>query len=186
LDRYGTTAIGEGTWDIVVLQEHPRFRTKQEFFESVRIFDKAAKDAGAQTILYMAWELTNPNLSPRMDEIAQAHSEIASELGIRVAPVGLAWQRSIQERPELELYDSDGVHPTVTGTYLTICVLYATIFEASPIGLDYQPFDIFAGNKAMEMTYKSWQLTEDEVAFLQQIAWDTVVDYEAQKEESSN
>jgi hypothetical protein len=181
LDHRGTTAIQEGTWDIVVLQSSPsKLIRKEEFFETVRTFDKAIKDVGAQTVLFMSWERKDHSVT--INEISQAIDQIASELGIKVAPVGLAWQRSIQERPDLELYDFDGLHPNATGTYLSACVIYATIFDRSPVGIDYQPFDLFAGNNLMEKEYKDWQLTDDEVAFIQQIAWETVIDYQAQND----
>ena len=177
LDLHGTTAIEEGTWDIVVLQGTLFFKVDpiEDFYEAVRIFDQAIKDAGAQTILVMNWEVG----SITIDEIVQANNELASELGIKVAPVGLAFQRSLQERPDLDL---GGIHPSAAGTYLYTCVLYATLFDQSPVGIDYQPLDIFAGNKSMEIMNKDWQLTDDEVAFIQQVAWETVVDYQAQNE----
>ena len=177
LDLHGTTAIQEGTWDIVVLQGTLFFKDNpiEDFYEAVRIFDQAIKDAGAQTILVMNWEVGNITI----DEIVQANNDLASELGIKVAPAGLAFQRSIQERPDLDL---GGKSPSAAGTYLYTCVLYATLFDQSPVGIDYQPLDIFAGNKAMEIMNEDWQLTDDEVAFIQQVAWETVVDYQAQNE----
>jgi hypothetical protein len=33
------------------------------------------------------------------------------------------------------MWQSDGSHPTVSGTYLAACVFYATIFRVSPVGL---------------------------------------------------
>jgi hypothetical protein len=183
LEIYGTSDIQEGTWDVVVLQGsiHAPWFSIEDFFEAVRIFDQAIQDAGAQTILFMPWEMIKRD-TRTIHEIDQAHSQIASEVGVKVAPVGLAWQRSIQERPDLELYDPDGLHPNATGTYLTACVLYAVIYDKSPEGIDYQPFDMFTGNKAMEILYKDWELTDDEVAFIQRIAWETVVEYQAQNE----
>jgi hypothetical protein len=52
------------------------------------------------------------------DEIAQAHRDAAEELKVEVAPAGVAWQRSIRERPEIDLYapDRDG--------YLSYTFLY--------------------------------------------------------------
>jgi hypothetical protein len=35
------------------------------------------------------------------------------------------------------LWQGDGSHPTVTGTYLAACVLFAKIFDRSPVGLSY-------------------------------------------------
>ena len=38
-----------------------------------------------------------------MDQIAKAHREIGDELGIPVAPVGLAMRRSLQLRPSMAM-----------------------------------------------------------------------------------
>ena len=76
-----------------------------------------------------------------MDEIANAHWGIAKELGIKVAPVGLAWKKAKEIRPDLDMYDSDREHPSLYGTYLGVCVIYSTIFEKSPIGHPYLPAD---------------------------------------------
>jgi hypothetical protein len=177
-------AIQEGNWDVVVLQEDigmPEY-DKQEFYEYVRMFDEEIKKVGAQTVLYMHWEWKRtgkPQLA--FDEIAQDYSEIGTELGAIVAPVGLAWQKSIQERPDLNLYETDLTsHANIQGTYLTICVLYATIFGESPVGLTYYPADMIAGNDIMKLRWEEWQqMTEDEMSFLQQIAWETVSEYRA-------
>ena len=84
-----------------------------------------------------------------------------------VVPVGLAWQSAMDERPELNLYIGDGIHPNIHGTYLTVCVVYVTIFGVSPIRLTYLPSEDPGVN-------------DDEGAFLQRIAWETVQDYQAQ------
>ena len=52
-----------------------------------------------------------------------------------MAPVGVAWQTGVSRDTTLALWDTDGSHPSVLGTYLAACVLYATLFHASPIGL---------------------------------------------------
>lgn len=175
-------AIREGTWDVVVLQEYFEVmeNDEQKFYEYTRNFDEEIKKVGTQTVLYMTWERDVKNPTATIEEIAHAHSHIGAELGVKVAPVGLAWQRSIQERPDLNLYDSDRLHPSARGTYLATCVLYATILGQSPVGLSYQPVDMLAEVDSLEWKREQWQMTEDEVAFLQRIAWETVVDYQAQ------
>jgi hypothetical protein len=67
--------------------------------------------------------------------------------------VGLAFARALQERPELALNVQDG-HPTVQGTYLAACVIYATIFAKTPFGIHYSLSGI----------------SQDERDFLQRIA----------------
>ena len=180
LESSRTAAIQEGTWDVVILQEYPQWATRDEFFDAVRKFDNEIKAAGAQTVLYMTWERNSLKKFITTDEIAENHRQIAEELGIKVAPVGLAWQRSIEERPDLELYDSDGLYPSARGTYLAVCVLYATIFERIPVGFDYQPADMIVDVEVLQFKWKKWLMTDDEIAFLQRIAWETVVDYQSQ------
>ena len=61
------------------------------------------------------------------------------------------------------LWQDDGSHPTVAGTYLAACVFYASIFHESPVGLAYD-----AG------------LAKELAASLQQGAADTVLTDQAQ------
>ena len=74
-----------------------------------------------------------------MAEIARAHRDAAGELNVDVAPVGLAWLRAMKERPDLDLFVADREHPSLYGTYLATNVVYATVFDKSPINLTYVP-----------------------------------------------
>jgi hypothetical protein len=49
----------------------------------------------------------------------------------------VAWRQVLIEHPGLTLYQSDGSHPTRSGTYLAACVFYAALFGESPEGLEY-------------------------------------------------
>jgi hypothetical protein len=69
------------------------------------------------------------------------------------------------------------VHPNALGFYLLMCVLYATLFDRSPIGLSYRLADVSADSaesKFWEIP-AGWTMSEPEAAFLQRVAWDTVV-----------
>jgi len=59
-------------------------------------------------------------------------------------------------------------------------LLYATIFGQNPVGLSYQ-FADKVDKDSFEREWEKWHLTEDEVAFLQRIAWETVQEYQAQQ-----
>ena len=96
-----------------------------------------------------------------------------------MAPVGLAWQRSIQDRPDLKMLDYDGLQTSVPGTNLAVLVLYATIFEQSLVGLSYQPMDILGDIDTSDLMWKRWLMTDDKVEYLQRIAWETVQDYQS-------
>ena len=79
-----------------------------------------------------------------------------------MVPAGLAFAKSIARRPDLELYVADKRHPSLAGTYLAACTVYASLFGKSPVGNRYT-----AG------------LPADVAAHLQQVAWDTAQEYGA-------
>lgn len=51
----------------------------------------------------------------------------AETIGGSCIPVGVAWSRVRAERPDLNLYDHDGSHPSYAGSYLAAAVIYATL-----------------------------------------------------------
>ncbi len=134
-----TQSIRQAHWDYVVLQEQSQTPVldPQKFFEAVRDFDVEVRASGADTILLMTWERPDSvNYGVTTANLAAAYQKVGSELDIPVAPAGLAFARSLSERPDLILYSQDG-HPTLYGTYLAACVLYNTIFGESPVGNPY-------------------------------------------------
>lgn len=166
--RTARPTIRDGGWTVVVLQEDLAIEGDFEvasFYEHTRKFDAEIRDAGAETVMFMPWEYDTSN-PVRIDQIASAFSEIGAELGITVAPVGLAWSRSTAERPDLDLYGSDRVHSSGLGIYLTTAVLYASIFEQTPVGNTFWPDED--------------RPPAADLAFLQRIAWETVEDYRAE------
>jgi hypothetical protein len=185
--------IREGDWDVVILQEDIPEISEHDmavFYGYARKFDQEIKDAGARTLLYMTWEY------PRLDwidtdGIIAAHRHIGEELGAQVSPVGLAWKRAVEQRPELNLYDSDREHPGILGSYLTVTVLFATLFERSPVGHSYRPPDVLPDPESvdpdqvnMELLQEQrdkYEISEEDAEFLQRIAWETVQEYQAEQ-----
>jgi hypothetical protein len=85
-------AIQNGHFDYVVLQEQSRLPIKnaKRMHESVRLFDRAIKEAGAKTLLYLTWaRLKQPE---SQQAITDAYVSIGQELHVIVVPVGVAWQ----------------------------------------------------------------------------------------------
>ncbi len=153
-------AIDTRSYDVVVLQEDLPETTVSDFREYVRKFVAEIRKAGARPVLFMAWPYTRLGWIS-MAEIAQAHRDAAKELGVEVAPVGLAWQRATKERPAIDLYGPDREHPSVYGTYLAASVLYATI----------------SGQDPTASTYAASGISPADAEFLRKIAWQTVQDY---------
>jgi hypothetical protein len=159
--------IREGGWDVVVLQGAPHDAFNDEdFYEAGRKLDEEIKKVGAHTVFFMVMGYVGPREGDPLGLKTQAKAceNIAAELGARIAPVGLAGERSIQENPDLDLLGERGfaLTPNMYGTYLAACAFYATLFGESPLGLPYAPEEV----------------SEEERAFLQRMAWETVQGYE--------
>jgi len=149
-DGNAVRIIREGKWDYVILQEQSQIPiiNQKKFYDFARKFDEEIRRSGAKTILLMTWERPDSRkFGVTTDNLAAAYTAIGKELGVKVAPAGLAFAHSIRSKPELALNSQDG-HPTVEGTYLAACVLYQTIFENSPVGNPYSEQSIPAEIRA--------------------------------------
>ena len=165
------TQISGSTWDYVVLQEQseiPAFEQSREvtMYPAARTLVRQIAAVGARPIFFMTWAhqdgLPEYNLQDYQSmqfQIDIGYMGIAQELSARVAPVGYAWLLAKGQNPQLDLWQSDGSHPSVQGTYLAACVFYAVIFRQSPEGLSYQ-----AG------------LAKDSANYIQKISGSTVLD----------
>jgi hypothetical protein len=77
-----------------------------------------------------------------------------------VLPVGLAFEESYRRRPALSLHQTyDGSHPSLAGSYLAACVVYASIYGRSPVGNAYDYYG---------------RVDRETATFLQQVAADVV------------
>mmetsp|Transcript_65018 Transcript_65018/g.145213 ORF Transcript_65018/g.145213 Transcript_65018/m.145213 type:complete len:338 (-) Transcript_65018:437-1450(-) len=52
-----------------------------------------------------------------------------------------------------KLYKRDGAHPSVHGTYLAACVVFANILHSSPVGIEWAPEKISERDKLMLQQY---------------------------------
>ena len=90
---------------------------------------------GAQPVFFMSWAYQD---KPEMTAtLARAYTLAANEHDALVIPAGLAFAESIRRKPELNLYVADKRHPSLAGTYLAACTVYASLFGKSPVGLGY-------------------------------------------------
>jgi hypothetical protein len=95
-------------------------------------------------------------------DLAGAYSHMAAELGAKLAPVGLAWQKAQRSDSDLDLFHPDGRHANPIGAYLTACVFYAVLLGESPEGL---PGRLFIKGK------NRVDLDKDQASFLQKVAF---------------
>jgi hypothetical protein len=129
-------AIETGGYDYVVLQEQSTLPVKNatRMAENVREFDAHIREHGAKTVLYMTW--ARRGTPEAQQAITAAYESIGKELGAIVVPVGRAWQAFLAKHDEPELYDRDGSHPTLAGSYLAACVFLARLLGENPVGIE--------------------------------------------------
>jgi hypothetical protein len=167
--------LGSAKWDLVVLQEQSQvpavaqFRTDQ-MYPAARELARSIRVAGARPMLFLTWahrdgwpENGLPDYARMQAEIDQGYEALGEQVGAPVVPVGIAWSTVVSQNARPDLWQDDGTHPTVAGTYLAACVFYAAIFHQSPVGLAWD-----AG------------LAGETTASLQQVAADTVLTDQAQ------
>jgi hypothetical protein len=106
----------------------------------------------------MSWAYKD---APEMTaQLAEQYTIAGNANDALVIPAGLAFAKAVAKRPDVELYESDKRHPSLAGTYLAACAVYATLYGKSPIGLGYT-----AG------------LSPDVATALQTAAWEAVEGY---------
>ena len=135
---------------------HPTLRPI--FFEYARKHSATVRAQGVEPMLLMTWAYAD---KPEMTQgLADAYTEAGRLNDAHVVPAGLAFARSIELRPQLNLYVPDKRHPSLAGTYLTACTILASVYGVSPVGNAYVA-----------------ELDADVARHLQQVAWETVRAY---------
>ena len=160
----------EEPFDVVILQggsfEPITEEGRAAFAEVAAELDGKIEAAGAETVLYMTHAYVEPHerFDPDMIRLVeQTYVSTGNQLGAMVLPVGLAFELAYERRPEIELHKSfDGSHPSMLGTYLAACVVYASLY----------------GLPASEVEYTYFGAVDEENAvFLRAIADETVRDF---------
>jgi hypothetical protein len=127
-------------------------------------FDALIRQYGGKTALYWLPPHGKPGgtmppaeLGRRLDQLVMS---VGNEVGAYIIPIGLAFQEAYRQRPGVKLQvDYDEYHPTLAGQYLASSVVYASLYERSPVG---NPYDYFGA------------LDKDTREFVQKVAHETV------------
>ena len=146
-------------WNVVVMQGHSREAiddSKQLTFKSALSESlELLRERGIRPMLFMTWAYQH---RPEMiKQLEPRYIELAHELEVTLVPVGSAFARALELRPDLVLHAKDGIHPSRAGTYLAASVFYAMLYKESPEGLKY-----------------TMDLDAKDATFLQEVAHSTV------------
>ena len=135
-------------WDYVVLQGHSNEFAQPDFKVDSLTFPYAKKlvdsvhkyNPCARILFYMTWGYKNGNkkwkaiasYDSMQLRIERQYLIFADKLSTGVSPVGMVWKEVRESNPEINLYQEDRFHPILTGSYLSACTHFTTIFGESP------------------------------------------------------
>ncbi len=180
--------LESGKWDFVVLQEQSTLGANywvdgKDHVNSDAVFRPyaekwaaAAQEKGATPVFFLTWSAKN--VPEDQSALTYAYTRVAKDTGSLLAPVGMAWEtiRRGELGPGL-FYEGHGSHPSPAGTYLAACVLYATIFRQSPIGLPSKfvgtPVNLDTEKPEAGKSATLVDLSANEAERFQTIAWST-------------
>lgn len=153
------TLIQNGGWDVVVLQEQsqlpsfPQSQVESQVFPyAQRLVDSIyAHNPCGEPMFYMTWgrkdgDADNAPYFPvlgtyeGMDSmLCERYTYMAQHFDASLCPVGRVWRYLRTYHPSIELYQNDGSHPSVAGTYAAACAFYAMFFHRDPDSIAYSP-----------------------------------------------
>ena len=98
-----------------------------------------------------------------IEDIKKMYIDAGNKNNALVIPVGIAFENAYESNPNIELHKTfDGSHPSLLGTYLAACVVFASITHQSPLKINYDYFN---------------QISLEDKKFLQEVAHKTVEDF---------
>jgi|GEM_PF-2343578 len=132
-------------WDYVVLQDQSVWALSpydiNTAHEAGAKFANLINQSGGKIILYQTWPrqpgstwYSDPKTSSliKNPDYMQSYlhyynNALATAINASVVPVGDVWSYAIKNNKELNLYQSDGSHPSIEGTYLAALLFYMYI-----------------------------------------------------------
>ena len=131
-------------FELVVLQggsgEGLSKKDRKAFAKIAKEHIKRIKANGSEAALYMIHAYVEPHqdFDPNLIRVIEKMYVTAGNKNqTLVIPVGLAFENAYEQQPDITLHHLDGTHPALLGTYLAACTVFASVFNESPVGLNY-------------------------------------------------
>ena len=129
------TAIRQGGWDLVVLQQGPSVlpESRDNLIEWSGRFAAEIRKVGARPALYMVW----PSLDEAADwdAVTGSYAAAAEASHAVLFPAGEALRAAYNANPGLPLFAGDRFHPAPLGSEGAALVIYSVAANVSPVGL---------------------------------------------------
>ncbi len=125
--------VNERSWDIIILQENTDIAVDDTMatLESIKAFQELVGNKGTIIYLLMSWPYKD---QPEMlIPIKKTFEEGSQAIGATIIPVGEVWTAINQDgNPNIDLYNADGMHPSLQGTFLAASMCYSYIYNQNP------------------------------------------------------
>ncbi len=119
----------------------------EEFQTFARKLAEEVQKSGAKVVFYQTWarqtgakeygEAWSGGTREKLqDGLSAAYTKAAADFGGRVARVGDAWRIVLDAKDPPIMFETDGSHPSIAGTYLAACVFYETLTGRSCLALE--------------------------------------------------
>lgn len=177
--------LNERPWDYVVLQENSQvggfypgyvdgyfefysFEAAKKLNQLIKENNKCTETVFFMTYGYVDGDLTNfPNDTyiKMQERLERNYKVLADSNSATLAPIGSTWKKVRNDKSwGTDLYMPGDHHPSFMGSYLAACVFYATIFQKSPVGSNFN-----AGVDSAKAAFI--QFAADSVVFSDQEKW---------------
>lgn len=131
-------------YDVIILQEQSvrPLSNYQKFISSAKSLQTKINNTqkNCQIYLYATWgyksaaDARKITIEEMEMQLREAYKNAAQEMGVKVCNVGEAFTNVYNCHRDVELYSpSDMKHPSYAGSFLSACVLAATICEIDPM-----------------------------------------------------
>ena len=166
--------IRHGHYSHVVLQGHSMsaLNHPDELAADAQRFKQAIDQTTGRTVFYATWARSPEarlyrthkvvhSFEEMTDLVDSTYATISHRLGAGLAPVGRAFERSLIQNPKLALWDPDGSHPTLAGSFMAACVLYGAITGADPRASTAVPEGLTNGQASLLRSVAAQALSDD-------------------------
>lgn len=163
-------AIRSQKWDYVVVQGFSReLMYQKEVIDTAslpyfkQIIDSVyTNHSCTNVLLYMTWGYKNGFISgidtlnyEDMSARVQRGYEYLSELyNLSIVPIGQVWKSFRKNNPDIDIYQEDGQHPNLIGSYLIASGFYSAIFKSSPVSGYFPKIDTAIAVKIQNTAFK--------------------------------
>lgn len=162
--------IQKGKFDIVVIQDNSMWPVDNpdSVYKYAKLLCDLIKSTGAKPYIYETW--ARLKIPQHQQEINAVYEKVAKDNNATLVPVGEAWEKARQLRPDLVLFDADGSHPSNIGTFLI-----ATMFTQSISGTLPKKFSTQYYYPAFDKEQiRLMQLDELDMIFCKKVVEETV------------